>query len=175
MSFKENEIETEIETESEEQEYERLFKERRVLYKDENIDNELIEKINFKPYIKKEERFKYLDKIFNPNKDNKPSMRELVERNINEHYKNNFANMKKLKIKNPKISFEEAILRTEKKHQDIMIIKNCFHFLINIMRPKNLDLFLQLHHNYLIKEILLKLDQLIKYKKIFTKLKILHS
>ena len=42
-------------------------------------------------------------------------MRELVERNINEHYKNNFANMKKLKIKNPKISFEEAILRTEKK------------------------------------------------------------
>lgn len=90
-------------------------------------------------------------------------MRELVERNINEHYKNNFANMKKLKIKNPKISFEEAILRTEKKHQDIMIIKNCFHFLINIMRPKNLDLFLQLHHNYLIKEILLKLDQLIKF------------
>lgn len=115
MSFKENEIETEIETESEEQEYERLFRERRVFYKDENIDNELIEKINFKSYIKKEERFKYLDKIFNPNKDNKPSMRELVERNINEHYKNNFANMKKLKIKNPKISFEEAILRTEKK------------------------------------------------------------
>lgn len=115
MSFKDSDIDNETEIETDMEEYERLFKERRVLYYDENIDSELIEKINFKLYTKKEERFKYLDRIFNPNKYNKPSMREIVERNIDDYYKNNFEKIKKLKVKNPKISFEEAILRIEKK------------------------------------------------------------
>jgi len=123
MSFKDSDIDNETEIETDMEEYERLSKERRVLYYDENIDSELIEKINFKLYTKKEERFKYLDKIFNPNKDNKPSIREIVERNIDEYYKNNFAKIKKLKVKNPKISFEEAILRTEKKLLNITKMK----------------------------------------------------
>ena len=59
MSFKDSDIDNETEIETDMEEYERLSKERRVLYYDENIDSELIEKINFKLYTKKEERFKY--------------------------------------------------------------------------------------------------------------------
>ena len=100
--------------ETEKEEYERLLKEKKGM---EERDKMVAEKY-FKPAIEKSERFGYLDKKFNPKSvyDDKPDIFQKVKPRNKILTENKIITLKK---QNPKISLEEAILRTFGPTRDI--------------------------------------------------------